>query len=48
LFYRFAAYPRFSYWGFNMLYRKRLISKGNFYLKQNPGDANLSIDEYTI
>ena len=43
--YRFAAHPRFSFWGFNMLYRKRLINQGNFFLKQNPGDANLSIDE---
>ena len=29
-FYRFASHPRFSFWGFNMLYRKRLISQGNF------------------
>ena len=44
-FYRFASHPRFSFWGFNMLYRKRLISQGNFFIKQNPGEANLSIEE---
>ncbi|XP_066932700.1 uncharacterized protein [Clytia hemisphaerica] len=44
-FYRFASHPRFSFWGFNMLYRKRLISQGNFFIKQNPGEANLSIED---
>ncbi|XP_066929609.1 uncharacterized protein [Clytia hemisphaerica] len=44
-YYRFASHPRFAFWGFNMLYRKRLINQGNFFIKQNPGDANLSIDE---
>jgi len=28
-----------------MLYRRRLLGQGSFYLKQNPGDANLTIDE---
>jgi len=29
-FYRFTSHPRFAFWGFNMLYRKRLLSQGNF------------------
>ena len=43
--YRFAAHPRFAFWAYNMLYRKRLLGQGSFYLKQNPGDANMSIEE---
>ena len=43
--YRFAAHPRFGFWAYNMLYRKRLLGQGSFYLKQNPGEANLTIDE---
>ena len=43
--YRFAAHPRFAFWAYNMLYRRRLLSQGSFYLKQNPGDANLTIQE---
>ena len=34
-YYRFASYPRFGYWAYNMLYRKRLLGQGNFYIKQN-------------
>ena len=44
--YRFAAHPRFSYWGFNMLYRKRILSKGNLYVKRNPGDLNFTLEEF--
>ena len=36
--YRFASHPRFLYWAFNMIQRKRI-------LKQNPGEAHLTIDE---
>ena len=43
--YRFASHPRFGYWAYNILYRKRLLSQGNFYIKQNPKDKLLSIDE---
>jgi len=28
-----------------MLYRKRLLSQGNFYLKKNPTDAHLSLEQ---
>ena len=43
--YRFAAHPRFAFWAYNMLYRRRLLGQGNFYLKQNPGDANVTLEE---
>lgn len=43
--YRFAAHPRFGFWAYNMLYRRRLLGQGSFYLKQNPGEANLTIEE---
>jgi len=44
-FFRFAAHPRFPFWAYNMLYRRRLLSQGNFYLKQNPGDAFLTLEK---
>ena len=43
--FRFAAHPRFGFWAYNMLYRRRLLGQGSFYLKQNPGDANLTREE---
>ena len=33
--FRFSSHPRFGYWAYNMLYGKRLLSQGNFYIKQN-------------
>ena len=44
-FYRFPSHPRFAYWVYNILYRRRLIGQGNFYIKQNPSEALLSIHE---
>ena len=43
--YRFASHPRFAYWAYNMLYRKRILGQSSFFLKQNPTEANLTIDE---
>ena len=43
--YRFASHPRFSYWAFNMIQRKRILQQSGIFLKQNPGEAHLSIDE---
>ncbi len=43
--YRFAAHPRFAYWAFNILYRKRILGQGSFFLKQNPSEANLSLND---
>ena len=43
--YRFASHPRFSYWAFNMIQRKRILQQSGIFLKQNPGEAHLTIDE---
>ena len=43
--FRFASHPRFSYWAFNMLYRRRLLSQGNVFIKQNPEEALLSHEQ---
>ena len=43
--YRFASHPRFAYWAYNILYRRRILGQGNLFIKQNPGEANLTIDE---
>ena len=43
--YRFASHPRFSYWAFNMIQRKRTLQQSGIFLKQNPGEAHLTIDE---
>lgn len=43
--YRFASHPRFAYWAFNMLQRHRLLAQGSVYLKQNPGDSHLSVQQ---
>ena len=43
--YRFASHPRFSYWAFNMILRKRALQQTGIFLKQNPGEAHLSIQE---
>ena len=43
--YKFAAHPRFAYWSYNILYRRRLLGQGNFFQKQNPGEANMTTEE---
>lgn len=43
--YRFASHPRFAYWAYNMLYRKRILGQSSFFLKQNLTEANLTIDD---
>ena len=43
--YRFAIHPRFSYWAFNMIQRKQILQLSRIFLKQNPDEAHLSIDE---
>ena len=43
--YRFASHPRFPYWAFNMIYRQRLLQQSGIFLKQNPGEAHLTIDQ---
>ena len=44
--FRFAAHPRFAYWAFNILYRKRILSKGNLYVKRDPGEADFTLEEF--
>ncbi len=41
--YRFANHPRFSYWAFNMIQRKQILQQSGISLKQNPGEAHLTI-----
>ena len=43
--YPFASHPRFSYWAFDMILRKRTLQQSGIFLKQNPGEAHLTIDE---
>ena len=43
--YRFSSHPRFSYWAFNMIQRKRSLQQSGIFLKQNPSEAHLSINE---
>ena len=42
---RFASHPRFSYWALNMKQRHQILSQANIYMQQNPGDANLTVEE---
>ena len=44
--FRFAAHPSFAYWAFNILYRKRILSKGNLYVKRNPGESDFTLEEF--
>ena len=43
--YRFASHPRFAYWAFNMIERKRILQQTGIFLKQNPGEAHLTTEE---
>ena len=43
--YCLASHPRFSYWAFNMIQRKRTLQQSGIFLKQNPGEAHLTIEE---
>ena len=43
--YRFASHPRFSYWAFNMIIRKGTLQQSGIFLKQNPGEAFLTIEQ---
>ena len=43
--YRFASHPRFAYWALNMIQRKRILQQTDIYLKQNPGEAHLTVEE---
>ena len=43
--YHFASHPKFAYSACTILYRKQLLNQGNFFIKQNPGEANLTLEE---
>ena len=41
----FADHPIFCYWAFNMIQRKCILQQSGLFVKQNPGEAHLTIDE---
>lgn len=43
LYYPFVSHGRFKFWAYDRLRRHRGLDQTKIYLKQNPGDANLSI-----
>ena len=43
--YRFAEHPRFSYWALNMIQWRRILQQSSIFIKQNPGDSHLTIDQ---
>ena len=43
--YRFSSHPRFSYWALNMIQRKRAIQQTSIFLKQNPDECHLTVEE---
>ena len=42
---RFAKHPRFRYFALNTQMRHRALQTGRIYVRQNPHDGHLSIDE---
>ena len=43
--YRFASHPRFAYWALNMVQRKQALQQSGIFLKQNPDEAHLTIEQ---
>lgn len=43
--YRFASHPRFSYWALDMIQRRRALQQSAIFLKKNPAEAHLTIDQ---
>ena len=43
--YRFASHPRFSYCALNMIQRQRILQQSAIFLKQNPDESHLTIDQ---
>ena len=37
--------PRFSYWSLNMVQRNQILQQTGMFLKQNPGEQHLSLEE---
>ena len=42
---RFAKHPRFRFFALNTEMRRRALQAGRIYIKQNPGDAQLTVDD---
>jgi hypothetical protein len=42
---RFAEHPRFVLWCYNIFVRHRMLSQGDIYTQQCPGDANMSVEQ---
>lgn len=43
--FRFSTHTRFILWIYNINYRFRTLSQGQMYLKHNPSEANMTINE---
>lgn len=43
--YRFTRHSRFANWAFNMIQRHRLLGQGSVFLKQHPGDTQLTVEQ---
>ena len=41
----FAQHRRFPFWALNVLQRKQLLSRSNYYFTQNPSDAVMSLED---
>ena len=44
-YYPFAQHPRFKFLMYDRISRHRTVDQTKIYLKQNPGDANLTVGE---
>lgn len=33
-----------GYWAYNMLYRRRILGQGSYFLRQNPSEANFTLE----
>lgn len=42
---RFAKHPRFHFFALNMEMHWRALQAGRIYIRQHPGDAQLTVDE---
>ena len=42
---RFSKHPRFCFFALNTEMRWRALQSGRVYVKEHPGDAQLSLDE---
>ena len=45
---QFSSHPRFSYWALNMIQRKRAIQQTSIFLKQNPDESHLTVEELQV